>query len=77
MAKGGRGGKFRPNEAGIQHRLDEKDWGTKREFVGSGTREYIFVRPDGGFLIIRANTYEEASAQAKTRGAKRYRRKGR
>ena len=76
MAKGYRGGKFGNGEAGVRHRLDEKDWGEKREFVGSGVSSYYFRNPSGGLLIIRANSYAEAAALAQSRGAKRYRKSG-
>ena len=77
MAKGYRGGKFGNGEAGVRHRLDENDWGTKREFVGSGISSYYFRNPSGGLLIIRANTYAEAAVIASARGAKRYRKANR
>lgn len=73
MGKGYRGGKYGTGEAGVKHRLNEKDWGTKREFVGSGISSYYFKNPSGGILIIRANSYAEAAVIASARGAKRYR----
>lgn len=73
MAKGALGGKYGNGEAGIKHRLHENDWGTKREFIGSGTRSYLFKNPSGGILIIRAQTWKEAMSIAHARGAKRYR----
>lgn len=66
---GKRGGKYGKNTAGIKHELTEKEWGTKREFIGSGTTEYWFKKPNGGILIIRADSYEDAWRQAKERGA--------
>lgn len=77
MAKGGRYGKYGKGDAGIKHRLDEKDWGVKRKFIGSGTKEYIFKRPDGGILVIREESYKAALRIAESYGAKQYRRKRR
>lgn len=77
MGKGYRGGKYGTGEAGVKHRLDEKDWGTKREFVGSGIQSYYFRNPSGGLLIIRADSYAEAAKLATARGAKRYRKANR
>lgn len=73
MSKGYRGGKYGTGEAGVKHRLDEKDWGVDREFMGSGKEPYYFRLPNGAILIIMADNYKEAATIAATRNAKRYR----
>ena len=67
----------RTDTAGQRHELQEKEWVTKREFVGSGQREYVFYSETQGTLTIRANNYWDALRQAKARGYSRrkYRRK--
>lgn len=72
MSKGALGGKYGNGEAGIRHHLHPKDWGTKREFVGSGISSYFFKLDNGTILIIRADNYRDALYQARSRGAKRY-----
>ena len=74
MAKDGRGGKYGSNVAGTRHELTEKEWGTKREFVGSGTRTYQFYSAETDtVLVIRADSYEDAKRLARSRGFKQYR----
>lgn len=75
MAKDKRGGKYGNNTAGIPHELHEQDWGTKREFIGSGTRSYTFYSAKSNtMLTIRADSYDEAKRIARSRGFKQYRR---
>ena len=62
-------------DAGQKHRATPKDFGTAREFIGSGEHAFVFYRPDGGTCIIYGDTYQEAWRQAKARGYKT--RKGR
>ena len=75
--KGNRGGKyplvnadgyFGRNSAGDKRDFVPKDYGTKREFIGSGTKEYNFYKRGVGILTIRANSYEDALRLAKRRG---------
>ncbi len=73
MGKGYRGGKYGSGEAGVKHRLDEKDWRNTREFIGSGQEEYYFQLPNGAILVIRADNWKDAALLAATRNAKRYR----
>ena len=87
MAKDRRGGKygegtsgrgdFGRDTAGQRHNLTEKEWGTKRKFVGSGDKEYTFYSETLGTLTISANSYWEALRIARSRGysRKQYRRK--
>lgn len=87
MAKIGRGGRygstttgrgdFGTATAGQKHQLTEKEWGTKREFVGSGDKEYVFYSETLGTLTIAANSYWEALRIARSRGysRKQYRRR--
>lgn len=64
-------------EAGTRHRLHEGEWGTRREFIGSGDKEYTFYSETRGTLTIRANNYWEALRMARARGysRRRYRRR--
>ena len=75
MGKGKeRGGKYGRNTAGTRHELHKNDWGTKREFIGSGTKIYEFYSAaTDTTLIIRAESYEEAKRLARSRGFKQYR----
>lgn len=75
MGKGThRYGKYGRDKAGVKHELTEKEWGTKREFVGSGTKSYMFYSAaTDTTLVIRADSYEDAKRLAKARGFKQYR----
>lgn len=74
MGKGKeRGGKYGRNTAGVKHELHAQDWGTKREFIGSGLNVYQFKKPGGGLLIIHADNYADAWRLAKERGASQIR----
>lgn len=73
MAKGWLGGKYGKNDAGIHHWLDEHGWGQDREFIGSGYRSYRFLKPSGGVLIIRADSWKDAQQIARAFGAKQLR----
>lgn len=87
MAKDRRGGKhgegtsgrgdFGKDTAGQKHQLTEKTWGTAREFVGSGDKEYTFYSEQFGTLTVSANSYWEALRIARSRGysRKHYRRR--
>ena len=70
-------GYYGTGEAGTKHELREQEWGTKREFIGSGEKEYTFYSETRGTLTIRADNYWEALRLAKARGYSRrqYRRK--
>lgn len=82
-----RGGKYskgvtgtlapKPNTAGQRHELRQREWGTKRKFVGSGTKEYTFYSETRGTLTVRADDYWAALKIARSRGysRRRYRRK--
>lgn len=76
-SRGGRYGKvtdasgyYGRADAGQKHRATSKDYGTAREFIGSGDLAFTFYRPDGGLAIIHADSYAEAWRQAKARGYK-------
>lgn len=80
--RGGRGGKHngsllgrgdfgRTDNFGQSHQLAEKEWGTKREFVGSGDKEYVFYSDTLGTLTISASSYWEALRIARSRGYSR------
>ena len=74
MAKSVRGGKYGRDTAGVRHELTEKDWGTKREFVGSGANAYTFYSASTNTtLVIRAESYDEAKRIARSSGFKQYR----
>lgn len=74
MAKSKLGGKYGRNVAGVKHELTEKEWGVKREFIGSGSEAYEFYSPTTNTtLIILADSYEEALRLARSRGFKQYR----
>ena len=61
-------GDYGSGEAGTPRYIGSKEWGTKREFVGSGDREFTFFSKTKGYLTIKANSFEEAWRQAKARG---------
>lgn len=74
---GGRYGRMREtsgyygnNTAGQAHKATPKDYGTAREFVGSGDLSFVFYRPDGGVAIVHGESYQDAWRQAKARGYK-------
>lgn len=79
--RGGRGGKhngsllgrgdFGLDTAGQRHHLTKKEWGTKRQFVGSGDKDYVFYSETLGTLTISANSYWEALRIARSRGYSR------
>lgn len=82
MGKGKYGGKYPPidasgyygrHEAGIPQDFTGQEAGTKREFIGSGTKEYNFYSKTRGILTVRADSYEEAWRIAKARGYSRRR----
>ena len=70
-------GYYGTNTAGQKHELQKREWGTKREFIGSGQKEYTFYSETRGTLTVRATDYWEALRIAKSRGysRRRYRRK--
>lgn len=79
MAKGGRTGRYGSaeptkrypgyNEAGNRTTGISEFSPTKREFIGSGEREFDYIDPDTGFTItIRADDIKEAGRIAKSRG---------
>lgn len=75
MGKGYRGGKYGNNDVGQYHELIKKTWGTKREFIGSGKKEYDFInRKLGTLLTVRADSWEEAKRIARSRGFTQIRR---
>lgn len=84
--KASRGGKYSKinsgfgyygnNTAGQPHKLIENTAGVKREFIGSGTKEYTFYSDTKGMLTVRADSYQDAWKQAKNRGYSRRLRKG-
>ena len=61
-------GYFGNGNAGVAREFIAKNYGVKREFIGSGMREYNFYKKGVGILTIKANSYEEALRQAKRRG---------
>lgn len=61
-------GYYGRNTAGDERDFMPKDYGTKREFIGSGTKEYNFYKRGVGILTIRADSYEDALRLAKRRG---------
>ena len=79
MSKGGRTGKHAPaeltkrypgfNEAGNRTEGISEFSPTKREFIGSGEREFDYIDPNTGFTVtIRADTVKEARRIAGSRG---------
>lgn len=84
--RGKRGGKYPivdaygyygNNTAGTPRDIGSNDAGIKREFIGSGTKEYTFYSATKGVLTVRADSFEEAWRQAKARGYsnRRYKKK--
>jgi len=81
MGKGVNGGKYAGSRmargyygtdvAGQKHELVEKEWGTKREFVGAGTEEFVFYDRVHGTLIVTARNFQEAWRIARMRGYSR------
>ena len=69
------GGYYGNNDAGQRHRAGSGDYGTKREFVGSGDRTFTFYSDTGGTLTVSANSYAEAWRIAKARGYRSRRRR--
>lgn len=57
--------------AGQKHELVPKEWGTKREFVGAGTEEFVFYDRVHGTLIVTARNFQEAWRVARMRGYSR------
>ena len=81
-SRGGRYGKlteangyYGRAEAGQRHRAGSSDYGTKREFVGSGDKTFTFYSDTGGTLTVSASSYQEAWRMAKARGYKSRRRR--
>ena len=67
------GGKYKlNNEWGVRHWLHQKDWGEKMTFEGSGSKTYIYRRPQGGIVIVHADNLKDAQRIARTNGYKRY-----
>ena len=83
MGKGARGGKrsgslltggyYGSNTAGIPREFEGKEAGTKREFIGSGSNEYVFYSETRGILTVRADSFEQAWRIARSRGYSRKR----
>ena len=69
-------GYYGTNTAGVAHEFDPNSAGVKREFIGSGTKEFVFYSATRGILTVRADSYEEAWQIAKSRGysKRRYKR---
>jgi hypothetical protein len=67
-------GYYGTNIAGNVRHANPNDAGVKREFIGSGTKEYNFYSDTQGVLTVRADSYQEAWRIAKARGYKRRRR---
>lgn len=61
-------GYFGNNTAGNPQEFVPKDWGTKRKFIGSNTKEYTFSDDIHGTLTITADSYAEALRIAQSRG---------
>ena len=74
-------GYFGRNTAGNPQHFEDNTAGTKREFIGSTTKEYTFSDQVHGTHTIAANSYEEALRIAEsmgfTRGDYRKRKRGR
>lgn len=76
--KGKRGGKysatvrgqgyFGNDDAGNRKDFTAKQYGTKREFIGSKTKEYTFSDLIHGTQTITATSYQEALRIAMSRG---------
>ena len=60
--------KFYNKDGGINYDLVEKEWGIKREFIGSTGRQFVFFDTVHGMLTITAKTFKEAWRLAKRRG---------
>ena len=70
------GGKYGRNTAGQKHHLKEKDWGTKREFKGSGTKSYEFRDPRTNTVVtVRAESLQEAKRIASSLGIRQLRKR--
>lgn len=61
-------GDYGRGEAGTPREIGSNDAGIKREFVGSGEREFVFYSKTKGYLTVRASSWEEAWRLAKARG---------
>ena len=70
-------GYYGTNTAGNPREFMGNEAGVKREFIGSGTKEYEFYSDTKGILTVRAESYPEAWRIAKARGYSRRRSKKR
>lgn len=61
-------GYYGRNDAGVKQSFTPKDWGDKREFVGSKSRTYTFSDPIHGTHTFTATSYQDALRQALAMG---------
>ena len=64
-------GYFGRNTAGDKQEFTGKEAGVKREFVGSGSRQFVFYSETRGILTVLADSFAEAWRLAKSRGYSR------
>lgn len=60
--------RFFGKDGGINYDFVDKEWGVRREFIGSGSKQFIFFDTIHGMIVITARTFKEAWRRAKELG---------